>query len=77
MTRQPGEPELMGAFEAAKTLGVAQSNLRTISGLPEPYQKIKSATLWRADEIRSLAWRRLAKKLGRDFHTTMHEETPA
>lgn len=52
------EPELMGAGEAAKTLGVFQSNLRTVSGLPEPYDKVAATTLWRAAEIRTLAWQR-------------------
>jgi hypothetical protein len=59
--RALGEPEVMGAAEAARTLGVAQSNLRKVVGLPDPYQRLRSGTLWRADEIRALAWRRLAR----------------
>lgn len=55
MKRRRNEPEMMGAAEAAKTLGVLQTNLRVVAGLPEPYQKIKSTTLWRAKEIRELA----------------------
>jgi hypothetical protein len=58
MRRRHWEPELMGAGEAAKTLGVFQSNLRTISGLPEPYDKVAATTLWRAAEIRAFAWQR-------------------
>jgi len=53
----------MGALEAARTLGVAQSNLRTVAGLPEPYAKVASGTLWRAQEIRALAFRRLHKRV--------------
>lgn len=62
MKRRNEEPELMGAAEAARTLGVKQSNLRTVSGLPEPYQKIASTTLWRADEIKALAWERTSHR---------------
>jgi hypothetical protein len=62
MQRRPDEPELMGAQEAALTLGVAQSNLRTVAGLPTPYGKLAATTMWRADEIRSLAWKRQYNK---------------
>lgn len=65
MKRRPDEPELMGAAEAAKTLNVRQSNLRSLKGLPQPYQRLRSGTLWRADEIRSLAWQRLAEQARR------------
>lgn len=53
--RRQSEPELVGAAEAAKILGVHQSNLRTQVGLPEPYAKIAAATLWRADEVKAFA----------------------
>ena len=66
MRRTPGEPELVGAYEAAQLLGVRQTNLRVIRGLPEPYCKLKSGTLYRADEIRALAWQRLAHKVVRE-----------
>jgi hypothetical protein len=56
--RKASEPELMGAAEASSCLGVLQQNLRTISGLPEAYDKIRATTLWRAEEIRSLAEKR-------------------
>jgi hypothetical protein len=46
------EPEIWGAAEAAEHLGVQQPNLRTIHGLPEPYQEIRMGKLWRADDIR-------------------------
>lgn len=69
MERRRHEPELMGASEAAETLGVHQTNLRVISGLPEPYQKVKATTLWRAKEIR-----RLAKARGAKPPTTHTEE---
>lgn len=62
MQRKLDEPELMGAREASLTLGVEQTNLRTVSGLPAPYAKIAATTLWRADEIRLLAWKRAKAK---------------
>lgn len=65
MKRRPDEPELMGAQEAALTLGVAQTNLRTVAGLPTPYDKLAATTLWRADEIRSLAWKKHQAKIKR------------
>jgi hypothetical protein len=60
--RYPSEPELMGAKEAAEALGVGQTNLRVVSGLPEPYDSVGATTLWRADEIRALARQKAAKK---------------
>lgn len=70
MRRRPYEPELMGAAEAAITLGVEQTNVRTVAGgLPEPYQKIKATTLWRADEIRALAAERGRATPITDHHT--------
>jgi hypothetical protein len=63
--RGPGEPELMGAKDAAAALGVRQSNLRTVAGLPEPYGTVAATTLWRADEIRALARRRTKEQADR------------
>ena len=45
------ERPLMGAMEAAQTLGVEQTNLRTLSGLPEPYQVLRMGSVWLADDI--------------------------
>jgi hypothetical protein len=63
--RQKHEPELMGAREAARTLGCRQTNLRAQVGLPEPYQKVAATTLWRADEIKAFAARRIAVRASR------------
>jgi hypothetical protein len=60
--RRPSEPELMGAKEAAETLGVGQTNLRVLPDLPEPYDKVGATTLWRADEVRDLAAKRASKR---------------
>lgn len=60
--RQPNEPELMGAIEAAEALGVRQVNLRTLKGLPEPYGRVRASTLWRADEIRAFAEERAQRE---------------
>jgi len=83
MKRRIDEPELMGAQEAARTLGVQQPNLRTVAGLPAPYSRVAATTLWRADEIRSLAWKRQQAKttppvVVHPGTTNTHtEETPA
>lgn len=66
MKRTPDEPELVGAFEAAELLGVRQTNLRVVRGLPEPYDRIRATTLYRADEIRALAWKRLSVRVQRE-----------
>ena len=60
--RMFGEPELWGAIESAECLGVSQPNLRTVKGLPEPYDKVRATTLWRADEVRRLAAERASRK---------------
>jgi hypothetical protein len=77
MKRRSDEPELMGAQEAARTLGVQQPNLRTVAGLPAPYDKVAATTLWRADEIRSLAWKRAHAKQPRVIQgpATTHTNT--
>jgi hypothetical protein len=56
--RKSTEPELVGALEAATIVGVSQTNLRVLVGLPEPYQVLRSTTLWRKDDIEELAVRR-------------------
>jgi hypothetical protein len=58
MQRRPDEPELVGASEAAEILGVHQTNLRVVAGLPAPYDRIKATTLWRTKEVRALALER-------------------
>jgi hypothetical protein len=79
MKRTPDEPKLVGAIEAAELLGVRQTNLRVVRGLPEPYQKLRSGTLYREDEIRALAWSRLNRKVQRPHrpgpitHTALEE----
>ena len=56
--RQPGEPELISAKQAAYILEVQQSNLRTIADLPEPYDRTAAGAIYRADEIRAHAAKR-------------------
>lgn len=73
MKRRVDEPELMGAQEASLTLGVQQTNLRTVSGLPTPYDKVAATSLWRADEIRALAWKRHVAKSAKP---TVHQVEP-
>ena len=62
--REPDEPRLYGAKEPAEALGVMQTNLRVATGLPEPYTVVAACTLWRADDIDELAYRRRARKTG-------------
>jgi hypothetical protein len=67
--RKPSEPELISAFQAAMILGVTRSNLYTVSGLPEPYQKrgtgpgqVHSGNLWRRREIEQFAFDRAERR---------------
>jgi hypothetical protein len=60
--RRSHEPLLVGAIDAAQILGKRQSNLRAVKGLPEPYQKVRATTLWRADEIYARRDRLAAEK---------------
>jgi hypothetical protein len=60
--RKAGEPELMGAKEAAAALGVGQTNLRVTADLPEPYDKVAATTLYRAADIAELAESRGKKR---------------
>lgn len=48
-------PPLMGAYEAAATLGVATGNLYSLSGLPEPVAELRCGKIWRAADIEALA----------------------
>jgi hypothetical protein len=57
-------PDVMGAFEAAEALGVAQTNLRTVKGLPEPIGKLKATSLWDGAAIRELASERKQSRNG-------------
>jgi len=77
--RQFNEPELMGATEAAETLGVRQTNLRVLRGLPEPYQILAGGSFWRASEIRELAYQRSQRKKepSDTTTTTTNEESMA
>lgn len=50
--RKAHELELWGPSRAAAHLGKRQSNLRTLKGLPEPYERMEGTTLYRAWEIR-------------------------
>lgn len=60
-SRMAGEPELFGVAEAAEVLGVSRPNLRAIPDMPEPYDKIRATTLYRAQEVRELAEKRNAR----------------
>jgi hypothetical protein len=60
--RRKDEPKLMGAKEVAEELRTQVGNIRTIVGLPEPYDVIAASKLWRADEIREFAKQRRARK---------------
>jgi hypothetical protein len=53
-------PPLMGAREAASALGVSQSNLRVLSGLPKPVQVLAMGSVWRAQDIIDFKARREA-----------------
>jgi len=45
------ELPLMGAQEAALALGVRQSNLRDMAGLPKPFQTIACGSIWLTQDI--------------------------
>jgi hypothetical protein len=54
------ELPLMGATEAALALGVKQSNLRELSGLPKPFQVLAMGSVWLSKDIVNYReWRRL------------------
>lgn len=57
-----GIPDVMGAAEAARALGVKQSNLRVVGGLPSPITRLAATPLWNGAEIRRLAAVRRAAK---------------
>jgi hypothetical protein len=54
----------ISAGDAAEILGVAQQNLRSVSGLPKPVQEKKgrTSTLWDALEIEAFAALRRAER---------------
>lgn len=47
----PSFPEVLGTKEVAELLGVATSNLKSISGLPEPVSRVSATKLWLAEDI--------------------------
>jgi hypothetical protein len=51
VTIYPDELPLMGAMEAAMALGVAQSNLRELSGLPKPFQTLGCGSIWLTEDV--------------------------
>jgi hypothetical protein len=53
--RRPVVPELMGASEAAETIGVYVQNLTTLAGMPEPVATLRATRIWLADEVREFA----------------------
>jgi hypothetical protein len=55
----------MGVTEAAEALGRRPTNMygkNTPPGMPEPYQKLKCGSLWRAADIYALAEERTTKE---------------
>lgn len=58
MIQQDQNP-LMGAQEAALALGVKQSNLREMAGLPKPFQTLACGSIWLSrDILQYREWRR-------------------
>ena len=57
-----GIPDVMGAAEAARALGVNQSNLRVVGSLPSPIVRLAATPLWNGADIRRLAAKRRAAK---------------
>jgi hypothetical protein len=53
--RKASEPKLLGAAEVADALGKRQSNIRSLSGLPEPYDGVRATKLWRESDIEAFA----------------------
>lgn len=51
-------PELMGATEAATTLGVTTSNLGRVARMPAPIQTLTRGDLYLAEAVRELAAKR-------------------
>jgi hypothetical protein len=51
-------PELMGATEFSKLLGVSPTNLRKVSYLPEPIVVLTRGAVWRADVCQAFAQER-------------------
>jgi len=61
VTLRRDDDPLMGAREAAACLGVAQSNLRELVGLPEPFQILAMGSVWLREDIESLRDQRAAR----------------
>jgi hypothetical protein len=59
---RPVGPDVVGAAEAAQVLGVSQTNLRVVSGLPEPIAKLRATSLWDGAAIRRLAAERAVQR---------------
>jgi hypothetical protein len=53
--RKASEPKLLGAAEVAEMLGKRQSNIRSLAGLPEPYDGVRATKLWRESDIEVFA----------------------
>ena len=58
---KPKKPRLYGAAEAAGVLGVDQTNVRRLQGIPKPHAVLKSGTVWLADDIDAFAAERRAR----------------
>ena len=56
-----------------KRLASIRTNLRSVRGLPEPYDRVKAGTQYRAQEIRALAWERHRRRQLRSTTTTTEE----
>jgi predicted DNA-binding transcriptional regulator AlpA len=55
-----GDEPILGAREAAAVLGVSQSNLRELVGLPEPFQTLAMGNIWLRSDIEAFRDRRAA-----------------
>jgi hypothetical protein len=52
----PGPPEVMGASEAARELGVTVQNLNRLAGFDRlPYQRLRATRVWLAEDVRKFA----------------------
>jgi predicted DNA-binding transcriptional regulator AlpA len=60
VTMYQDENPLMGATEAALALGVKQSNLRELSGLPKPFQVLAMGSVWLTSDIVAYREQRIA-----------------
>lgn len=65
-----GPPDLVGAAEFADLLGVLNSNLRRVSGLPKPIAMLKVGPVWDAEEAKAFARERERNPPSRWNNTT-------